>query len=136
MISIIGSKRSLRGVSFIEVMVTLAVLSGGLVMIYRALFLSVDYAAHLNMRLQAQMLLSNRMEEMQKGYQVHGAVPVQFAEDTISARFREKRKDLALGSHYQSVEGLDQLIHVDLLLSWGERNRTISLPRSAYISKL
>ena len=126
----------MSGVSFIEVMVTLAVLSGGLVMIYRALFLSLDYAAHLNMRLQAQMLLSNRVEEMQKGYQLHGAVPVQCSEDTILAHFQEKRKDLALGSHYESVEGLEHLLHVDLLLSWGERNRTISLPRSAYISKL
>lgn len=126
----------MSGVSFIEVMVTLAVLSGGLVMIYRALFLSIDYAAHLNLRLQAQMLLSSRIEEMQRGYQAKGEVPVQFSEDAVAVRFQEKKKDLVLGSHFRSVEGLQHLLHVDLLLSWEERNRTISLPRSAYISKL
>lgn len=123
--------------TFVEVMVTTVILTGGLMMIYRAFFLSLDYTNHLRYRLQAGIFLDNKLTEMQKYFQDNGELPtVQFEEDIKSIVFKNYDVPFRLQTHITSVPDVHRTFRVTMLLSWEERNRTINLSRSAYISKI
>ena len=143
MTSSIGSKaiakiqkfRSRRGISFIEVMVTLAILTGGLVAIYRAFFLSLDYTTHLTNRLYANVFLNNRLAELQQQYQATGEVLMKFDEDIKKALVNNREINFTLRTTLKSAENLNQVLWVSLILSWSEQNHPVSLMKSGYISR-
>lgn len=117
-------------------MVAVAILSGSLTMIFRAFILSVDYINHLVYRLYANTLLDNQVETLKWHFQVHNELPVNFSDDIKKAVFHNKEMNFGLRATFSNVENLDRTIRADLTLSWQERNRTISISRSAYISRL
>src|SRR3989338_1352826 len=59
-------KNSKRGFSFLEVMVAVMVLSGGLISIYKSFFTSLDYTNHLTIRLQANILLDEKIATLNR----------------------------------------------------------------------
>src|SRR3989338_11171657 len=64
-----------RGVSFVEVMVAAAILSFGIVMLYRAFFVSLNYVNHITYRLYAMNILDNKISMLQKTFEVSKIIP-------------------------------------------------------------
>ncbi len=66
MISPIGNKlNSRRALTFVEVCVTLVVLAGGIVCVYRAFFACLDYTHHLSCRLFAFHYSESKLSHIQ-----------------------------------------------------------------------
>ena len=126
---------SKQGFTFIELMVTLAVLSFGIVMVYKAFFASLDQINYLNHRLYATIFLDNQLTEMQRAYKSSKTVPMNFA-STESVEIGYKTIDFKPTKVMTPVEDIPFLFQVDLSVSWTEKgDRTITLSRSAYIGE-
>ena len=122
-----------QGFTFIELMVTLAVLSFGIVMIYKAFFASLDQISYLNHRLYATIFLDNQLAEMQRAYQSTKTLPMNFA-PSESVEIGYKIIDFKPTKTITAIEDLPQLFQIDLSVSWAEKgNHIITLSRSAYM---
>lgn len=122
--------------TFIEVMTTLAILTGGVVMLYKAFFLCLDYQKHLAFRLHALNILEHRIaltEQMLRDYKI-----LSFTQDTqqetavINNQELVYRVDLQVSPAGETAS----LYQIDVSVAWQEKKRGITLKRSAYISNL
>ncbi|MBF0594380.1 MAG: prepilin-type N-terminal cleavage/methylation domain-containing protein [Candidatus Omnitrophica bacterium] len=132
MILRIGNKSSRRGISFIEVMVTAVILSVGLVAIYRAFFISVDYLDHLSRRLCALNLIDVRVADIERDFRTLNNVDVGALNETVTLNGHPV--DYAYHVQLKPVGQLLSVFQLDIALSWQERGREISIARSAYFS--
>lgn len=125
-----------KGFTFIEVMITLAILAGGLVMIYKSFFLCLDYQSHLACRAYANNLMEDRIaltEQMLRDYKV-----LSFNKDLQheTAEFFGRPVDYQVDVAITPKSDVVGLYEVLVTVSWHENNRDIALRRSAYISSL
>ena len=68
-------KLSKKGVTFIEVMMSLVVLTIGIVMIFRSFFVAFDRMSFLKERLYASIALDNEIEKIERNLRVNRALP-------------------------------------------------------------
>lgn len=129
-----NNRRQDRGFSFFEVMVTTAILSFGLVMIYKAFFISLGFNDHLAHRLSAITLLDNKIYELQRLYEEKHLVPLNKSSQVKSVMINNKRVDFEYDIDFKPIAGLEDMYRADITLSWAENNRDIRLSRSVYIS--
>ena len=136
-ISPIGSdlrRNRKRGFSFLEVMVAMMVLSGGLVLIYKSFFIALDYTNHLTCRLQANVLLDEKICELNRLLQDQNQltlVPPIAVDHLIIAN---RPIDFLYTLDLHSVENLQGLFLLDISVIWKEGNRRIELSREVYLS--
>ncbi len=125
-----------KAFTFIEVMMTLAILTGGVVMLYKAFFLCLDYQNHLAFRLKAFNILENRIaltEQMLRDYKL-----LSFTRDAqqetavINGQEIVYRVDIKLSPTAET----SFLYQVDISVAWQEKKREVVISRSAYISNL
>jgi prepilin-type N-terminal cleavage/methylation domain-containing protein len=125
-----------KGFTFIEIMTTLAILAGGLVMIYKSFFVCLDYQTHLACRAQANNIIENRIaltEQMLRDYKTLSFNHDQQKELVeFFGREIEYQVDIALLPKGDGI-GLYQM---DVRVSWHENKRDVALIRSAYISSI
>ncbi len=122
------------GFSFAEVMVTVAILSFGIVLIYKTFFISLDYMNHLTSRLYASNLLNNKIVSLQQQFADSKQIPFGFGQEVESVKLERKSLDFSFITNFKNVEGLENIYQLDVTLSWLENNRPKQLSRSAYIS--
>jgi len=100
MTSRIGNNK--KGFTFIEVMVTLVVLSAGIVFVYKSFFLCADYLTRLSLRLDANQLLDNKISEIK--------------------RYVKDSRDLSFSrSGVLPIVGFNHRYQLDVQLTWEER---------------
>ena len=122
-----------EGFTFIEIMVTLAVLSVSIIMIYRALFSSLEHISHLNSRLYADILLEDRIATIERALRAYKALPFELNPPQAvdvgvkEIQFKPQMKITEVG-------GFMDVFQIELALEWREDDRPIRLSRSAYIS--
>ena len=128
--------RNSKGFTFIEIMTTLAVLSGGIVMLYKSFFLCLDYQNHLTYRVYASNLLEDKIavtEQMVRDYKV-----LAFEHDAQNEEVVFNSKPVNF--HVDVQVGLDSdipsLYRLTVSVSWKEKNRDVTLTRSSYASNL
>lgn len=121
------------GFTFIEIMVTLAVLSGSIVMIYRALFSSLDHMSRLNSRLYADILLEDRIATIERTLRAYKALPFEL-NPPQAVDVGAKEIQFTPQMKISEVSGFMDVFQIDLALQWQEGQRQIQLSRSAYIS--
>ena len=128
-------KNSKKGFSFLEVMVAVMVLSGGLVLIYKSFFITLDYTNHLTCRLQANLLLDEKIAALnrllQDQNQLTLVVPPPPIDQVIIAN---KPVEFQYTLDFRSVENLPGLFLLNISIAWREGTRRIQLSREAYLS--
>lgn len=130
----IGNNRSNRkAYTFLELMVTVSVLSIGIVGIYRALLLSLDYQGELSQRLYAINLLENQIAVLENEYQANGAIPPGEDGKVIEAELDHRNVPFALWITPGFVQGIEGLMPIDAVITWPQRGRNITLKRTTYL---
>ena len=122
------------GFTLIEVLLTLAVLSIGIVSVYRTYFQTLDTLVHVNARLAAINLLAERMVAIERGLKERREIPFGSGEDVESVTIQNRRVDYHFETAIGSVENLQNFYDVSLGLWWVEGARTIRLNRSFYVT--
>jgi len=128
MTSLIGEK---RGFTLIEIMVTLAVLSLGIVAVYQSLFVLLDVLAYSSDRLKAQYLVGNKICERE--YNIEGASETQ--KSTLGRGLFARQKGLKWQIDYLAVDDREDLGELTVSLSWRDRGRLTSLTRTTYLEE-
>jgi len=128
--------RNSKGFTFIEIMMTLAVLGGGIVMLYKSFFLCLDYQNHLTYRVYASNLLEDKIavtEQMVRDYKV-----LAFKEDKQDEEvlFNNKPVNFHIDIQISLVSDISSLYQVKVTVSWKEQKRDVTLTRTAYVSSL
>lgn len=120
--------------SFIEVMVTIGILSFGLVLIYKAFFLSLNYLHHLNCRFYAVNFLDSKIARLQKILELKKDLRLGDRETSDKVLVDHRTVDFIFRSNFNSVEGINNLYRADVSLSWREGAKDIRIARSAYLT--
>jgi len=133
LVSLLSRGKKASGFTFFEIMVAVAVLAVGIVGIYQAFFISLDYVQHVSLRLYANILLDNKASELQKGFRTSGALSFEeiLREEKITVNNRPV--DFSFGIDLKNVDDLKQVFQADLKVYWLERNHSVSLARSLFI---
>jgi prepilin-type N-terminal cleavage/methylation domain-containing protein len=129
----IGIKRALSpGFTFIEVMVTLIILTSGIAIIFKTFISSLDHMTHLRNRLYATTILDNRIQKLERVLRVYKTIPFDF-ENMDKVNVGEMNINFNPKMNIAQVEDYKDIFQLDLSLSWKEGQRPIRLTRSSYI---
>jgi prepilin-type N-terminal cleavage/methylation domain-containing protein len=126
-----------NGFTFLEVMVTVAILAIGLVMIYKAFLLSLDHQNYLIHRLYANVLMDQKIGETRFFLQEKGAVALEKEKKEKVEHVVINNRDIpfTIARFFQKVPGIENFLQMDIGISWFEHGRPIHLTRSLYISR-
>ena len=118
-----------RGFTLIELMMTTAILSFGIVAIYEALFVSIDTYGYYTRYLDTQTWVNERLWEMQAELMA----AKQLEEGQTSGQIEQEHKLFDWTMVVRQIDMEQQLYQVDLTLSWQEGDRKIRTVRTAYL---
>ena len=128
------SKKNIRGFSFLEVMTAIMVLSGGLVLIYKAFFLVLDYTNHLACRLQANVFLDEKISDLQRALHDQNQLTMVQSKEVDHVLIANKQIDFQYTLDVRGVENWQGLFLLEVTVSWQERGRRIQLSKETYVS--
>ena len=117
------------GFTLIELIVTTAILSFGIVAIYEALFVSVDTYGYYERYLDTQEWVNERIW----GMQAELMSAKELAEGQTSGQVTRGHKNFDWTIAVRQLDLEQQLYQVDLTLSWQEGDRKIKTVRTAYL---
>ena len=124
---------SFSGFTFIEIMVTLVILSLGIVAIYRVFITSLDQITHLNSRLYANILLEDRAATIERTLRAYQALPFELEpQEVVDVGV----KSIHLEPEYSIAEVMDfsDIYKIHVAYVWTEGGRKVRLSREALIS--
>lgn len=125
-----------QGFTFIEIMTTLAILAGGVIMLYKAFFLCLDYQTHLIYRTHAHNILENKIaltEQMLRDYKV-----LSFDHDVQEESVEFNGRPVTYHIDIQIAPAGDamSLYQIEIAVAWRENKRDVTIRRSAFISSI
>lgn len=120
--------KAIRGFSLIEVMVTLCLLSLGIVMIHQSLLSSLNTITFLSNRLNAGFELGNRLWEIEESLKSAKDI----AQLPKSVRSLSNGLDFDCTFDAKELDASKKLYQIQATLSWLEQGRNKRLVRSAY----
>ena len=124
-----------RGLTFIEVMVTLIIFSVGIVGIFKTFLISLDQLNYLTDRLYASIILDNHITAIEHMLKVNRALPLETpASETLQIGRRKVIFDQKLT--LSAVEDFIDTFKLALTLTWKEGTHQKHLSRSAFIHDL
>ena len=124
------------GISFFETMVAVMILSGGLLFIYKAFFISLDYTNHLTCRLYANIFLDEKISSLQRILDDQNQIPFIQGKEIKTVWINGHNVDFQYTVDLRSVEDLKGLFEADISISWQQGTRRINLSREAYLFNL
>ncbi len=125
--------KSKRGLTFIEVLVTLVILSAGIVVIYRSFFLCIDYARVTACRLRANDWLEEKIIQTQMSFAQSGAENFVPASDTLSENIHQKTIEFQWQPQIEAVKGMEGNFWLDGQVIWNDGKRQTRMERQAVI---
>jgi prepilin-type N-terminal cleavage/methylation domain-containing protein len=131
MTSLTGNKTK-GGFTFFEIMVTVTVLSIGIVMIYKALLLSLDYQNHLSFRLYALNLIDNQTAAINQQYNLSGEIPEDIDGQIYEVILNNRKVPFKLSVDYEELGKLEQIYTMSLSLEWPERDRVVMIEQMSF----
>ena len=124
--------RAKRAFTLVEVLVTLVILGGGIVIIFKTYLTSLDQLNYLTSRLYATIILDNNITSLQRALRTNHALNMDL---NHSASVEVGGKKIAFDQDVKvsAQSELDRLFQADLTLGWREGRKNVQLRRSAYI---
>jgi len=121
-----------NGITFIEIMVTLVILSVGIVGVYQALFKSLDHMSRMNSRLYADILLDDQIATIERKLRAYKTLPMENPSQEIDVGVQtiNFEPQLKIGE----VDQFTDVFKIELLYTWLDRRHQAQLGRSAYLS--
>ena len=116
-------------------MVTVAILSTGITLIYRSFLISLDYQEYLSHRLYAINLLNDAIAIRQWELQDKGKVDLGQHMETVDAKLNNKKVAFQISTLVRKVDQLENIFELDTVLAWLENGRSVRLVQSTYISR-
>lgn len=129
-------QRRWAGFTFFEVMVTMAILAGGLVLVYRAMLTTLDHQDYLIARLYAGQLLDDRIAVIEREYDDTAERPVLIGPEVYRAVLNNQPFTFIMTAEYATVADLEDVSELRVVLSWNERGRPFQMTRAVYVSAL
>ena len=121
-----------RGITFIEVMLTVVILAVGLVGLYRSFFSAINYLDHLSTRLYALNLMESRIATIERDFRSLKDFDIGPLQEEAVINHRPVVFQYAVD--FKPVGTLLSVFQLDIVLSWQERGRSVSISRTAYFS--
>ena len=122
-----GNKRS-RGFTLVEIMVTAAVLSFGLVCVYQSLFICLDTLKYCNNYLNVLPQINEKIWLTQDVLKTSGPT----AQLETEGNFTSGKKVFDWVLSYLLVDESEYLYQITMDVKWKEANRSAGLSRTAY----
>jgi prepilin-type N-terminal cleavage/methylation domain-containing protein len=123
----------LSGFTFVEVMVALVVLCGGIVLIYKAFFLCADYLNNLTSRLYASSLLDERIGDITESFADWPAHPLDFGSKSVVLVINHKPIQYNYAINCAPLPDVKSVWRLDVSLSWTDGPRHMQMHRSDYM---
>jgi len=137
---LIGNKKSAfcqlkakHGLTFIEVMITVVILSVGIVAIFKTYIVSLDQMTHITNRIYVSTLLDDRVATIERHLRAYKSLPLDMAQEeyiNVGSKQLTFSRDLKISD----IEDFVEIFNVDLSISWQEGDRDMKISRSSYIS--
>jgi hypothetical protein len=113
-------------------MITVIILSTGLVALYRSFFSAVNYLDHLSTRLYALNLMESRIATIEKDFRSLKDFDIGPLQQEAIINNRPVAFQYAVD--LKPVGTLLSVFELDIVLSWQERGRVVRVARTAYFS--
>ncbi len=124
-----GRVRSTRGFTLIEIMLTVAVLSAGIALIYRALLASLDFQTHLVHRLYAVHLLDQKAEQLKSALYFEDASLFDVSDEDLLVTINNRPLLMSVDTRMDRIGNTMRLMDVDVSLRWNDRRRDVVMDR-------
>lgn len=132
-LSLVKQLQTKNGFTFIEIMVTLIILSVGIVGVYQALFKSLDLMSRLNSRLYANILLDDQIATVERRLRAYKTLPTEMpAMQEVSVGVKTINYEPQL--RISEVDQYTDVFRIDLIYAWTDNKRQVQMERSAYVS--
>ena len=129
----VGKREPAKGFSFFEIMVTVSILAVGIIVIYQAFFVSMNYINRLTIRLYADWLLDRKIADLQYYFKKTGELPsVKNEKDTVIVN--NKTVDFQYAMSLKGSNEIENIYELNMLISWFEQDRAFKLSRAAYLA--
>ena len=126
-----------RGYTFLELMVTVSILSVGIVGIYKVLLTSMDYQTQLSCRLYASNLIEHEIALLQNQFQSSGEFSSKENGKIVEVLLDRRNIPFQFSIVPAAVENnLAGLLPVTVFLSWPDQGRNFHLKRDIYLLNL
>jgi prepilin-type N-terminal cleavage/methylation domain-containing protein len=121
-----------KGFTFFEVMATVAILATGVVFVYKALFLTLDFQEQLSHRLYALQLLDKKIAEIKIYYKEYEDLPMYFNGQVDRVYINNRLLQFQYLVDFNSIFEIENLKRVDLSVAWREKGRVLRLSRTSF----
>lgn len=118
-----------KGFTFVEVMVTLVVLSAGIVFIYRTFFLCVDYLSRLSSRIHANELVDEKMSEISLLFREQGSPAFDRGPSSVSRSIEGRDVAFNYTIAMDPLEGQEGLYRLQVDVAWVDAGRPAHFSR-------
>ena len=133
MMTLAIGNRSKTGFTFIEVMVTAAILALGIVCVYKAFFISLNTLRHLTHRLYALTLLDNHIVAMQKRFETKKETLIHESAERKTVTVENTPVTFSFDQEIKTVGSHENLYALDAGIAWPEGARTLRLHRQILV---
>ena len=117
-------------------MITLVILSTGIVMIYKSFFRCVDYLSYLTCRLYASEMIESKIADISRSYRESQDSSFDRGATTETMEINHKWIDFNYGIEMSPVADLDYLFRLKVSLSWYDGRHLMKLSRESLLSKI
>ncbi len=128
--------RRKQGFTFIEVMVSLVILSVGIVSILKVFIFSLDQLSYLGNRVYATLALDNKMVQMSRVLQAYNTLKMNDISNGERIDTGAKEIDFKEEFKISDIAGYSGLFLLDSSIAWDDKNKHLHLSRSMYLSNI
>ena len=124
-------RRTRTGFIFLEILVAMAILSFGIMYIFRIFFGSMSALQHLKNRLHANLIIDQQIWEVKNSLQEGRG-----NDEYIGRKSRGENPRIDLDIRLKKIPAYKNLYELKINASWDEAARNIAIARSVYIRRL
>ena len=116
-------------------MVSLVVLCGGIVMIYRSFFLCADYLNNLTCRLYASSLIDEKVGDIARSFAEWPSKALDFGDNSVTLVINRKPVNFRYEINLSPLPDVKSVWEVDVKVLWVDGPRSMRMQRSAYMMR-